>query len=359
MRLEDFRVAVRPGNGLVARFPSALLFVSGESWATDPIVARLVNECQVTSDDAPVAIRLRAIIAEADSDPPLAFSVVADSDDGLAIFVHGDAQVSMSGGQSVVVLGDQDVDAWGAQIDDRVSSLVMGRSDADTARTIGWLDLRDGVVPAGGAMLVSHAVVPTPLAPVATSPPAPSPLAATSPAPEAASPEDAAAHTSPALDSPDEVMVWGINCKEGHFNNPDARYCRMCGMHMVHQQKDLVLGPRPIVGYLVIDDGATYKLDTDYVVGREPTLGPSDVGGVRTLVVSDPEGTVSATHARVHLEEWDVVVTDQGSHFGTHVWTPGSDEWVRLEKGQSRTLQARCQVLLGRRRMVFEPVNRR
>ncbi len=42
----------------------------------------------------------------------------------------------------------------------------------------------------------------------------------------------------------------------------------LCGTHMVHQRKDPVLGPRPVLGFLIVDDGSTYKLDADYVIGH-------------------------------------------------------------------------------------------
>ncbi|MGH9078458.1 MAG: FHA domain-containing protein, partial [Acidimicrobiales bacterium] len=100
----------------------------------------------------------------------------------------------------------------------------------------------------------------------------------------------------------------------------------------------------------------TFKLDSDYVVGRQPDPAPFD--GARPLVLSDPEGTVSPTHALVHLAEWEVLVSDQGSHFGTHVWVPGASEWTRLDGGKSVKLEPRSHLLLGRRRLVFEPVNR-
>jgi hypothetical protein len=156
------------------------------------------------------------------------------------------------------------------------------------------------------------------------------------------------------------TMVWGVHCKRGHFNNPDARYCRMCGTHMVHQRRDPVLGPRPVLGFLILDDGSTYKLDADYVVGREPESDESvRTGEARGLGLSDPEDTVSAVHAAIKLEKWQVFVTDLRSRYGTHVWKPGTDGWVRLEPGQKVMLEPRTHLLFGRRTIVFDSVNRR
>ncbi|MGH9121036.1 MAG: FHA domain-containing protein, partial [Acidimicrobiales bacterium] len=85
------------------------------------------------------------------------------------------------------------------------------------------------------------------------------------------------------------------------------------------------------------------------------------VGGapVRPLALMDAQGTVSPTHAVIHLEEWEVSITDEGSLYGTHVWMPGTTEWVRLNAGQTVALQPRSHVRLGARELTFEPVNRR
>ena len=56
----------------------------------------------------------------------------------------------------------------------------------------------------------------------------------------------------------------------GHFNRLDAYYCEICGLGMVQQTRVVVTGPRPSLGVLVLDDGTSYALDTDYLVGRSP-----------------------------------------------------------------------------------------
>lgn len=359
MRLDDFRVAVLAGEGVVARFPAALLVVASGAAACPQVVDRLIAECQQATGEARTA-RWRELVASAAESRLPAFSAVVDSGDGLAVFVHGPSHVSISGGQPVVALGDQGLASWGARISDRVGSLLVGVTEP--AAVAPWLDLRSGVVSGAGAVLVPldaatteadfvespGEVVPGRRSPAETWPREPPGGPAPAPSPPG-TPEPGAAG---------QVMVWGVNCKQGHFNDPDARYCRTCGTHMAHQRRDLVLGPRPVVGYLVADGGVTYKLDADYLIGRDPSLGQTANGDARRMVLSDADGTVSATHASIRLHEWNVVVTDQGSYYGTHVWMPGSKEWVRLEGGQSLRLDP-SHILLGRRQLVFQPVNRR
>lgn len=191
------------------------------------------------------------------------------------------------------------------------------------------------------------------VAPVAAAPPL-APVAPT--APEALPAGDAA--PAAAVDAP-SVMVWGVHCKKGHFNNPEARYCHMCGTHMVHQRKDPVLGPRPVLGFLVLDDGTTFKLDADYVIGSDPESDSSvRAGAARALTMSDPQDTVSPVHAAIKLQDWDVYVTDLRSKYGTHIWKPGTDGWVRLDPGQRVMLEPRTHVVFGRRSLIYDSVHR-
>jgi len=122
----------------------------------------------------------------------------------------------------------------------------------------------------------------------------------------------------------DGPIVSGVYCKNGHFDDPQARYCAICGISM--NQLTLVPQPgqRPPLGMLVLDDGAVFQLDRDYVIGRDPALDASvAVGKARPLRATDDAGTVSRTHARIQLDGWLVLVTDLGSTNGTRIRLPG------------------------------------
>lgn len=77
------------------------------------------------------------------------------------------------------------------------------------------------------------------------------------------------------------------------------------------------------------------------------------------MSLSDPENTVSDVHAAIRLDKWEVFVTDLRSRFGTHIWKPGTEGWVRLDPGQTVMLEPRTHLLFGRRTIVFDSVNRR
>ena len=139
-------------------------------------------------------------------------------------------------------------------------------------------------------------------------------------------------------------MVLGVVCPHGHHNHPDARFCSVCGTALTEQHASvLISGPRPPLGVLVIDDGATLAIDRDVLIGREPH-GESEVlaGAAEPLALTDANNSVSRRHARIVLDEWRVLASDLGSSNGTWLnrgpdplsWIEiGSDEQVELHAG--------------------------
>lgn len=138
----------------------------------------------------------------------------------------------------------------------------------------------------------------------------------------------------PAGDSPRQgEIIDGVYCPNGHFEDPEAQTCAVCGVTMNQQTLLPRPGPRPPLGVLTLDDGSAHPLDGDYVAGREPTLDDSVAAGeARALVISDPSGIVSRVHARVHLDGWRVLITDLGSANGTRVIRPQQVEQQLLPK---------------------------
>lgn len=162
---------------------------------------------------------------------------------------------------------------------------------------------------------------------------------------------------SSAVSGPTEpaVMVQGIQCSRGHFNHPQALYCSVCGISTVHQTRTLVSGPRPSLGILVLDDGSTFSLDGNYVIGRAPEVnGEVGAGRARPMVVTDDEHLISRAHAEVQLQGWDVIVDDLGSANGTFAWNPGDPQWTRLAPHQGFAVAPGGRVAVGRRTLVYE-----
>jgi hypothetical protein len=127
-------------------------------------------------------------------------------------------------------------------------------------------------------------------------------------------------------DDPQAVLVDGVLCARGHFNDPSARACRQCGIGLGQPPVNLQRLQRPPLGVLVLDDGTTFPLDRDYVLGREPAFDSDVIEGRATpLRINDPNGTVSRLHLRISLANWQVEVSDLGSANGSVLQSPGEE----------------------------------
>jgi hypothetical protein len=182
--------------------------------------------------------------------------------------------------------------------------------------------------------------------------------------PPASTPRGAGLPTAESIpDSPspgdvfgDGVIVHGIVCSRDHFNNPAAAFCMVCGISMVHVTHNLVPGPRPTLGFVVFDDGSTFGLDRNYVVGREP--GETGDHHTAPLTVQDNNETLSRRHAEIRLIEWLVHIVDLNSTNGTFIWDAQYERWNQITPNQAVPLSPGDTVALGRRTFVFESVTR-
>jgi hypothetical protein len=153
----------------------------------------------------------------------------------------------------------------------------------------------------------------------------------------------------------DDSQVRGHLCARGHLNDPRLSLCASCGMRIEETGGQLVAGPRPALGMLVFDDGATYTVDAEYLVGRMPEADERvAAGALRSLSVEDPSGAVSRVHAEVRVTGWDVLLIDSGSRNGTFVSGPGEPDWTQLPAGQTHRLVPGTRVRLGGRSFLFE-----
>ena len=215
--------------------------------------------------------------------------------------------------------------------------------------------------------------------PPATADPDPDPAPAASPPPAQPTPEPAdpppATATPPATPDPvpaatraasvaaavptptpaarvGPVMVLGVNCSQGHHNHPDAVYCSQCGTKMgVHHTTVLINGPRPPLGVLVVDDGTTYSLNQDLVIGREPTSHEDVLTGTATpMILTDDTLSLSRKHARIVLDDWSVAAQDLNSSNGTYLSRAGqSENWLKITSGATMALEPGDRLRVGGR----------
>jgi hypothetical protein len=151
----------------------------------------------------------------------------------------------------------------------------------------------------------------------------------------------------------DAPIVLGVYCKNGHFGDPKARSCVVCGVSRGRRGPAPQPGPRPPLGALVLDDGSALELSTDCVVGREPAQDPSVAAGdAQPLGIVD--AAVSRVHARIHLDGWQVLLTDLGSVNGTRIRLPGKRSEQPLEPNVPVPLQSGTRVLVGTQGFQYE-----
>jgi len=195
--------------------------------------------------------------------------------------------------------------------------------------------------PPFAASIPETAVVPEPVAPQ------PEPVAP-QPEPVGAEPEPVGAGPAPA----GPIMVLGVACSQGHHNHPDAVYCSQCGTKMgVHHTTVLLNGPRPPLGVLVIDDGTTYSLSQDLVIGREPTSHDDVIAGTASpMILTDDTLSLSRRHARIVLDDWSVFLQDLGSSNGTYLSRAGqANAWNRVEPASTLPLEPGDRIRVGGR----------
>ncbi|NNH71934.1 FHA domain-containing protein [Nocardia uniformis] len=151
------------------------------------------------------------------------------------------------------------------------------------------------------------------------------------------------------------VKVRGFKCARAHPSDPRSAFCSVCGMP-VDQTQPLAEVIRPPLGMLVLDDGMTYMLAADAVLGRDPEQSEAARAGLAPLRIDDSSGGMSRAHAEIRLLNWDVTVVDRGSTNGTRVRNPGYRDWIRLQPNQPMTLAPGAEVMLGNRVLRLEPV---
>jgi hypothetical protein len=151
---------------------------------------------------------------------------------------------------------------------------------------------------------------------------------------------------------PEPVRVIGVYCKKEHFNDPKVAYCTVCGIAMAQATRLPVMGVRPPLGVLVLDDGTMFPLVRDHVLGRTPEEDEAVAAGRASgLSLLDP--LVSRVHARIVLDGWQVCVVDENSTNGTFLWGPGDTSWTRLPRGATAPLHPGSVTAIGQRQLRY------
>jgi len=399
-----------PGNGFVARAGGLVVLGASAEGDEDLLLSAMDKVVAGGGDGSDLVRQVTRAALEQESPPDWACAGVTAAG-GLAVLVHGDvtAWVTAADGESVsITSADALIPVSRVFTGPPVSVMLElpGHGDADSR-----LRLDGGVVRAGGVMLTTVGGQDASEASPAVKPPVSRPERDTAPMPEelardfvpapavAAGPAQPKLPEPPLVRTPEPVLqipdasagfdsvllilsdddqdqdapvkaqaepapadgqaqVDGVYCpqpKDRHFNDPAVAYCRVCGLGMLQQTRNIQKGRRPPLGVLLLDDGMTFRLDADYVIGRDPGMDADIAAGrARPLRMVDPAGTISRLHLRVVLKGWRVQVIDLGSANGSVVHHPGVAEPQRLTPHEAVEIKPGSTIDLGRRSMRFE-----
>jgi FHA domain-containing protein len=389
------------GTGTLARLDGVVLLVG----STEPDRVRpLLEQAELVAANGGQGRQLvRGFALQLSTgtgdEPP--FVAIAPHDTGMAVFVQGDTATVTINGERI---SGADSLAWVERLVPWPIRQLEASVDPSTAApTAGPFRLGAGVIPAGGFAIAETEAAPqaipaesvpvveqarvaeqpppaaeTPAPESAAPPPPPPPAAVDRPTP--AMPEDEhghfdsillsdveadAAQPLPIVSEPGDVSqvadpavsveeVRGVYCKNRHFNDPRQLFCAVCGINMVQQTPVLVNGIRPPLGVIVLDDGAVFQLDSDYLLGRDP--GADDRvrnEEMRGIPIQDQSNQISRVHARIELRGWDPVLIDNQSTNGTFVNPPKTADWQRLPSGGEHLLTQGTRVRIGHRTLAF------
>ncbi len=355
------RLAVYPGDGVVARLERVVLLVPGSGEASTAAASRLVEACRSTDK---IRERLRELGQGALAAPFLALVEQAGS---IELYIHGAMRIVVVLQASRMEFASGDASDW---LEETVSgepvSIAAGLEAARTGSPR-LFDLERGVVPGAGFEMVGRAGA----RPAPTGQSGPSSAGTVLMTRSAISAEAGAAIAGKGFEQlntlgfdaagpvPDAIseaapLVEGRVCSNGHVNDPASETCAVCGA---------ALGPvtsrvqRPPLGRLTANNGQTMVVERSLIIGRKPVEAPEVAAGQHgTFVVPATESGVSRVHAEIRIDHWNVLLVDRNSANGTFVKPSGLDEWIRLDPGHAVQITHGTSLAVGPYELRFEAI---
>jgi hypothetical protein len=109
-----------------------------------------------------------------------------------------------------------------------------------------------------------------------------------------------------------------------------------------------------VLGILLADDGSSYRVAHDLLIGSDPTTDPSAAAGtIDTLVLRSEPGLLAPAHTELRLHDWTLRAIDRGSAAGTFVVAAGTEEWTRLTPYHPVDVQPGSHLSLGQRVLTY------
>jgi hypothetical protein len=316
--INSLRLESIAGDGVIARYNHVVVFALPQTTAEADFVDDLLRVAEMAAARAELPGRLLArrvagLLALSDDDRVPAVCVVADSEIGTAVILHGSLEVEVIGSRSLQRVSGQGLLSWvDSVIKDEYDQLTILPSQLVGAQAQRWTDLRRGVSRGGGLILT-----------------------------RSAGPVDEVARSAEVTLSSPSVETPPSGATRAVLNELLAR----------SSATETPYGP----GALRSEDGRSFPLDASYLIGRSPELHPSvQAGALKAIVLDDREGLISRVHARVLVEGRRVRVVDEGSDNGTFLADPESDGWSPLPAGVPVEVYAGTRILVGESELIFD-----
>jgi hypothetical protein len=239
-------------------------------------------------------------------------------------------------------------------VDEPIDSVAIALEDGGAQDLDERLDLRAGVVSAGSLLLTTRERAPSESAPDVA--PAGKGVRAKTTLDGGA---DDLAEIRDGVASAEPAGAAAVTREE-----PSAfRTIALRGVDLDERRAPLPIGGEPAadqpaetpsLGLLLFDDGTTFSLDGEVVVGREPDSDSRVASGqAQPIVVTDTERSVSRLHLRIMVEGRRVEIVDLESANGTAIRRPGESGLQPLTPGVATTISPDTEVHLGNRTFMF------
>ena len=127
---------------------------------------------------------------------------------------------------------------------------------------------------------------------------------------------------------PRERMVEALVCLGCDSPSPpSSEVCRGCGVNLSEVNSERRMVPQPVVGVIRLSGGGLEVLDTDLIIGRNPTYETIEPHQ-RPIVHGTNDRSVSRRHIKVLRDGWRVIVINFNKGRGTKVKTTDGEQLI-------------------------------